>query len=118
MADRVPAWATTPLTRDRLYVELLPSAAPATERWNVDSKAAYLIGRSADAVDIPCPHKSASRVHACLAHRDEALYLLDLGSVHGECAVPPQHFFSRSSDTCPGSCGALAARSSHQHPAR
>ena len=91
MADRVPAWATTPLTRDRLYVELVFSAAPVTERWSVDSKAAYLIGRSADAVDIPCAHKSASRVHACLAHREGAVYLVDLGSVHGECAPSAHH---------------------------
>ena len=72
MTARVPAWATTPLTRDRLYVELVPSGAPATGRWNVDGKAAYLIGRTTEAVDIPCAHKSASRVHACLAHRDSA----------------------------------------------
>ncbi len=85
MADRVPPWATPPVVRDRLYVERIPSAgAPAAERWAVDGKAAYLVGRQTEAVDIPCQHKSASRVHACLAHRGEHLFLVDLGSVHGE----------------------------------
>ena len=88
----MPAWATTPAVRDRLFVERIPASAgtAAAERWNVDSKPAYLVGRQAEAVDIPCLHKSASRVHACLAHRGEGLFLLDLGSVHGKHhSTPP-----------------------------
>ena len=85
MADKVPAWATNPAPRDRMYVERIPSAGTsATERWNVDDKPAYTVGRQTEAVDVPCQHKSASRVHACIAHRGENLFLIDLGSVHGE----------------------------------
>ena len=92
MANQVPAWATHPAFRDRLYVERIPSAgASAAERWAVDGKAAYLVGRQAEAVDIPCQHKSASRVHACLAHRGERLFLVDLGSVHGEHGIRTSH---------------------------
>ena len=85
MVGTMPAWATSPAIRDRLYVERIPSSGTsAAERWNVDSKPAYLIGRQTEAVDVPCQHKSASRVHACLAHRGGGLFLVDLGSVHGE----------------------------------
>ena len=88
MTDKVPAWATPPDVRDRLYVERITSAgAPAAERWAVDGKAAYLVGRQTEAVDIPCQHKSASRVHACLAHRGKCLFLVDLGSIHGEHGI-------------------------------
>lgn len=88
MADRIPAWAAAPrpahsrvllLTADR------PDAGDESlESWTVDDKAAYLLGRNGQAVDICVPHKSSSRVHACLAYDAEnLLYLVDLGSAHG-----------------------------------
>ena len=51
----------------------------------VDQQAAYVIGRNKKECDIVCDHKSCSRKHACIAHHPEGkVYLVDLGSAHGE----------------------------------
>jgi hypothetical protein len=90
MAEHIPKWAAVPERTGRLYLEMVAPSGSApkhdSERWCVDRKAGYLLGRNADAVDVAVDHKSASRVHACLAHGPEGeLHLLDLGSVHGAC---------------------------------
>lgn len=90
MAAHIPAWATLPQRTGRLYLEEVPppgfrTSEHPSECWCVDRKAGYLLGRNADAVDVAVDHKSASRVHACLAHGGAGdVHLLDLGSVHGD----------------------------------
>ena len=89
MGERIPKWAVTPERTGILYLEMvLPlERAPnnCNERWCIDRKAGYLLGRNSDAVDVTVDHKSASRVHACLVHNSAGdIHLIDLGSVHGK----------------------------------
>jgi FHA domain len=92
MADHIPEWAVEPKPSNRTRFKLVsqpPSGTDtAAESWPLH-KAAYLLGRNGQAVDICIAHKSASRVHACLAH-DAAgeLFLVELGSAHGAHTRP------------------------------
>ena len=87
MADYIPEWAVEPKpsngSRFKLVSQPPSGGDAAAESWPLH-KAAYLLGRNGQAVDICIAHKSASRVHACLAH-DAAgvLLLVELGSAHG-----------------------------------
>lgn len=88
MADSIQAWATAPKKTNGFGLEIISKPPAGSEekpqRWYVDEKAAYLLGRNGQAVDICISHKSASRVHACLAYDGNGhLFLVDLGSAHG-----------------------------------
>ena len=104
--SRVPAWASPPERSGNLYLQPVPPLGSAPQRsWCVDRKAGYLLGRNTDAVDVPVDHKSASRVHACLAHGPAPgeLHLLDLGSVHGGLFLSqPLPFTNLCDGTCRG----------------
>lgn len=89
MADNMPKWAAAPSRSGQsgllLTAEALEDGDRTPESWHVDEKAAYMLGRNGQAVDICVAHKSASRVHACLAYdAEEDLFLVDLNSAHGE----------------------------------
>jgi len=89
MADNMPKWAAAPSRSGHagllLTAEALEGGDRTPESWHVDEKAAYMLGRNGQVVDICVAHKSASRVHACLAYDAEGeLFLVDLGSAHGE----------------------------------
>lgn len=89
MGDHIPDWAATPKGSGKCSLSLVsqpPKDSDAEpQSWHVDKQAAYLLGRNGQAVDACIAHKSASRVHACLAYdRNGHLYLVDLGSAHGE----------------------------------
>lgn len=88
MDDHIPDWAVTPKRGGKssfsLAAEPLKDSDAEPQSWHVGKKAAYLLGRNGQAVDVCVAHKSASRVHACLAYDDKVdLYLVDLGSAHG-----------------------------------
>lgn len=58
------------------------SADGRQETMPIDKQPAYLLGRQADAVDIPLEETSCSREHAALVHHANGrLFLIDLASV-------------------------------------
>ena len=81
--EYVPPWAVQPSKQGEKFLQGTTEDGTVTV-VPVDAKSAYLLGRNGQVCDVTVDHKSASRVHACLAHHKEGtLYLVDLGSVHG-----------------------------------
>ena len=81
----VPSWAVKPETTQRIFLQIRPDSQASPEQTCIDTKPGYLIGRNGQTCDFPVPDKSASRIHACIAHKaSQGPVLLDLGSVHGD----------------------------------
>ncbi len=85
---KAPSWAVEPEQTGRVFLLIRSDEQRDRQQICVDEKAAYFLGRNTQTCDFPVPDKSASRVHACIAFRQEGSsqvpVLQDLGSVHGE----------------------------------
>ncbi|CAL5218606.1 g303 [Coccomyxa viridis] len=82
MAGTLPDWAHTPKSKG-WYVQ---TAAENAERTDIaaDDNPGLFIGRNGQVCEIEVAHKSASRVHACIAYDEsQQPFLVDLGSTHG-----------------------------------
>ena len=86
-----PAWAaTTPPAKSTLYGLDVLKDGVIVDHIDLTTRTHYVLGRAADACDIPAAHASVSRFHAVLQHSKHGhVSVYDLGSTHGT-------FFNRS----------------------
>ncbi|CAL8470102.1 g9644 [Coccomyxa elongata] len=81
MADHIPDWAQEPQQKGLVVEARHPDGKKG--KVALDSRAGILFGRNGQVCNCEVAHKSASRVHACLAYDGETFQIQDLASSHG-----------------------------------
>ncbi|BDA44121.1 probable nuclear inhibitor of protein phosphatase 1 at N-terminal half [Coccomyxa sp. Obi] len=81
MADHITDWAQVPKQKGFVVEARHPDGKKG--RVALDDRAGILFGRNGQVCNCEVAHKSASRVHACLAYDGEKFQIQDLASSHG-----------------------------------
>ncbi|CAK0736436.1 hypothetical protein CVIRNUC_000746 [Coccomyxa viridis] len=82
MSEKLPDWAAVPSSKG-WYVHTSAEDSQDSDHA-ADGKAGLLIGRNNQICEIEVLHKSASRVHACIAFdAKQQPFIVDLSSTHG-----------------------------------